>query len=334
MKTIILTMDYSSIKNIAEDIADVLRKSGEKVHISSQPFIPGQYDKLIIFVPFTPPILNQYLLLYSEFRGTKFFYTTADGVPNTIPVNPYLLNSVSFIPNSRFSAENLMSANIAVEVPVLHGINLRLVTEAEKIVPSLREKLARDFPDTLHVGMVSGTTKRKNIDLAVETFNTLNQKYPDLAKRVHFFVISHPDFLKMTVPSNVHFVSEFGKRSRVDVLAFYGSMDLTFMPSGCEGFGMPALESMAMGTPVVHQAIPPLIEFSSWQYNFMFPSSGVEEYYDKQHMQTWKIYRFNPDDVILQFARAIDADDLNERRAQLKELAKKYDVDLLYTRFL
>ncbi len=66
----------------------------------------------------------------------------------------------------------------------------------------------------------------------------------------------------------------------------------------------------------------------------MIPPANMEEYYDKQHMQTWKIYRFNPDDAILQIARAIDAGDLTERRQALKELAKKYDVNLLYSRFL
>jgi glycosyltransferase involved in cell wall biosynthesis len=334
MKTLVLTMDYSSIRNVAEDIAEVLRANGEKVHVLSQPFLVQNYDKLIIFVPFTPPLLNQYLSIYVSFRGKKFFYTTVDGVPNIIPVNPYLLREATFIPNSAFSAENLMKANVAVDIPVLHGINLRLVAEAEKMVSTLREKLNKDFPGALKIGMVTGTTKRKNVDLAIETFNVLNEKYPDLAKKVHFFVISHNDFLKQTVPANVHFVSEFGKRSRVDVLAFYGAMDLTFAPTGCEGFGMPILESMSMGTPVIHQAIPPLIEFSTWQYNFMIPPANVEEYYDKQHMQTWKIYRFNPDDVIFQIARAIDSDDLSERRAKLKEIAKKYDINLLYTRFL
>jgi glycosyltransferase involved in cell wall biosynthesis len=319
---------------VAEDIAEVLRANGEKVHLSSQPFIDGKYDKLIVFVPFVPSLLNQYLVAYSEFHGRKFFYTTVDGVPNTIPINPWLLREVTFIPNSNFSAENLMKINVSVDVPVLHGVNLRLVAEAEKIVPTLREKLSRDFPNSLHIGIVSGTTKRKNIDLALETFRLLNEQYPDIAKQVHFFVISHPDFLKAVVPANVHFVAEFGKRSRVDVLAFYGSMDLLFVPSGCEGFGMPVLESMAMGTPVIHQAIAPFIEFSSWQYNFMISPVGVEEYYDKTHMQTWRIYRFNPNDVVLQIARVLSANDLSERRQALKELAKKYDVNLLYTRFL
>ncbi len=333
MKTLILTMDYSSVHNIAEDITEVLRMNGEKVTLSSQPYLLGQYDKLIVFVPFVPPLLNQYLTIYREFHGKKFFYTTVDGVPNTIPVNPYLLQEVSFIPNSRFSAENLMKANIAVDIPVFHGINLHLIEEAEKMMPTLREKLNHDFPDTLKVGIVSGTTKRKNMDLAVEMFNTMNQQNPDLAKKVHFFVISHPDFQKMTVPANVHFVSEFGKRSRVDVLAFYGAMDLTFVPSGCEGFGMPVLESMAMGTPVIHQAIEPFVEFSSWQYNFMIPPASTEEYYDKTHMQTWKIYKFDPKDAILAIAHAIDVGDLSERHEALKELAKKYDINLLYSRF-
>ncbi len=334
MKTLVLTMDYSSIRNVSEDIAEVLRANGERVHVSTQPFIDGKYDKLVVFVPFVPSLLNQYLVAYSEFHGKKFFYTTVDGVPNLIPVNQWLLKEITFTPNSNFSAENLMKVNVEVDVPVLHGVNLRLVEEAEKIVPTLREKLSRDFPNALRVGLVSGTTKRKNIDLALETFRVLNESYPDLAKQVHFFVISHSDFLKAIVPANVHFVSEFGKRSRVDVLAFYGAMDLVFVPSGCEGFGMPVLESMSMGTPVIHQAMPPLTEFSSWQYNFMIPPVGVEEYYDKQHMQNWRIYRFNPNDVVLQIARILNANDLEERRAKLKEIAKKYDVNLLYTRFL
>ncbi len=334
MKTAILTMSYSSIKNVADDIATVLRENGERVQVFTTQTIVNDYDKLVIFIPFLPAELNPYLMTYHYFKGPKHFYITADGIPRTTAINPYLLKEITFIPNSQFSAQNLMTVDINVDVPVFHGVNLDLVERAEKIVPTLREKLDRDFPNALKIGVVTGTTKRKNIDLFVETANVLNQQYPDLAKKVHFFVISHEDFKKLTVPANVHFVSKFGTQSHENVLAFIGAMDLMFIPSGCEGFGLVLLEAMAMGTPTIHQAIAPFIEFTSWQYNFMIPSVSVEEYYDKDHMQTWKISRFNPHDAILAIAKAIDAGDLQERREKLKEIAKKYDIRLLYQRFL
>ncbi len=105
MKTTILTMNYSSIRNVSEDIAQVLRKNGEIVTISTNPYLIPQSDKLIVFMPFHPPSLNPYLYIFREFRGVKYFYTTCDGIPNLNIVNQYLLKDVVFIPNSKFSAE-------------------------------------------------------------------------------------------------------------------------------------------------------------------------------------------------------------------------------------
>ena len=74
MKTTILTMNYSSIRNIAEDIAQVLRKNDEIVTISTNPYLIPKSEKLIVFVPFHPPSLNPYLFTFHEFRGIKYFY--------------------------------------------------------------------------------------------------------------------------------------------------------------------------------------------------------------------------------------------------------------------
>ena len=90
-----------------------------------------------------------------------------------------------------------------------------------------------------------------------------------MAKKVHFFIISHKDFKDFEVPENVHFVSEFGLNPREYIFAFYSTMDFVIVPSGTEGFGLPVLESMAMGTPVIHQLMPPFDEFTSWQWNLL-----------------------------------------------------------------
>ncbi len=158
MKTAILTMPYSSIHNVAEDIATVLRENGEKVQIFTTLTSVDSYDKLVIFMPFIPPQLNPYLMAYYYFRGTKYFYTTVDGIPRITAINPYLLKETVFIPNSQFSAQNLMSENINVDVPVFHGVNLDLIMRAEQLVPALRQKLEHDFPNSMKIGVITGTT--------------------------------------------------------------------------------------------------------------------------------------------------------------------------------
>ncbi|CAC87303.1 hypothetical protein [Sulfolobus islandicus rod-shaped virus 2] len=334
MKTAILTMNYSSISNVSEDIAEVLRENGEIATITKNPFYIPKAEKLIVFIPFHPPSLNPYLYAYYQFQGKKYFYTTCDGIPNIEIVNKYLLQDVKFIPNSKFSAINLQEVGLQVDLPVFHGINFKIVENAEKLVPQLKEKLNKDFPGSIKFGIVSGLTKRKNMDLMLQVFNELNTKYPDIAKKIHFFIISHKQFTQYEVPANVHFVAEFGWNSREYIFAFYGAMDFVIVPSGTEGFGMPVLESMSMGTPVIHQLMPPLDEFTSWQWNLLIKSSKVEEYYDREHGQKWKIHKFDIEDMLNAIILATELEDREERSEKLKELAKKYDIRNLYTRFL
>ncbi|QJF12329.1 putative glycosyltransferase [Acidianus rod-shaped virus 3] len=333
-KTLILTMGYASVKNVAEDIATVVGNATVDVEPALYLQNINKFDKLIVFVPFVPSLLNNYLLVYNNFQGEKYFYTTADGVPLLNGVNEYIARNIKYIPNSQFSAENLKSANLDVDIPVFHGVNFDIVKKAEELVPKMREKLDHDFPDSVKIGIVSGMTRRKNIDLFVETTRFLNEKMSDIAKNIHFFVISHKDFQKLDVPQNVHFVAQFGYQSREKVFAFYGAMDYVFVPSGCEGFGLPVLEAMAMGTPVIHMAIPPFTEFTSWQWNFLFKDEDVERYYDKDHGQTWKIHRFTPETGALAISTAVMSVDREERSRRLRDLAKKYDIRFLYKRFL
>ncbi|QJF12358.1 putative glycosyltransferase [Metallosphaera rod-shaped virus 1] len=333
-RTLILTMGYASVKNVAEDIASVVGNSTIDVEPTLYLFNANKFDRLIVSVPFVPPLLNNYLLVYNYFQGEKYFYTTVDGKPIVQGMNEHLVRNIKYIPNSQFSAENLKSVDLDVDIPVFHGVNVDIVKKAEQLVPKLRQKLDLDFPDAVKIGVVTGMTKRKNVDLFVETTKYLNEKMPDIAKNVHFFVISHADFQKLEVPANVHFIARFGYQSREKIFAFYGAMDYIFVPSGCEGFGLPVLESMAMGTPVIHMAIPPFTEYTSWQWNFLFKDDDVMEYYDKDHGQIWKIHRFKPETGALAIATAVMATDREERSKRLKELAKKYDIKFLYKRFL
>ena len=155
-KTVILTMNYSSIRNISDDIAKVLRKNGEIVTISTNPYLIPQSDKLIIFMPFHPPSLNPYLYTFREFKGKKYFYTTCDGIPNLEIVNKYLLENITFIPNSKFTAKNLQEVGLQIDLPVFHGLNFEIVEKADKLAIQMKEKIDKDFPSSIKFGIVSG----------------------------------------------------------------------------------------------------------------------------------------------------------------------------------
>ena len=333
-KTLVLTYNYTSIRNVAEDIATVLRENGERVLVTTEPTLLPEADKLVVFVPFAPPLLSNYLYAYYIFKGEKYFYTTADGVPLIYGLNQYLLNQITFIPNSKFTARNLQEAGLSTDLPVFHGVDFSKIERARPLAEKLKQKLDRDFPNSVRFGVVTGTTKRKNVDLLVETFKVLNEQFPDEAKDIHFFVISHKSFKDLTVPANVHFVAEFGLNPHEYIFAFYQAMDYIVVPSGTEGFGLPVLEAMACGTPVIHQLIPPFDEFTSWQYNFLVQPKNVEEYIDKDRAQKWRIYRFDPLDMAFAIISAKNSQDREERSEKLKEIARAYDIRILYKRFV
>jgi glycosyltransferase involved in cell wall biosynthesis len=124
--------------------------------------------------------------------------------------------------------------------------------------PALAE---RKRPWLLYVG---SELPRKNITTLLQAVARLKQRYPDLA------------LLKVGAAGSEQFraqtLSEIRARgleqsvvlldrvSNDDLARFYAAADLFIQPSLLEGFGLPPLEAMACGTPVVCSDIPALRE--------------------------------------------------------------------------
>lgn len=93
-----------------------------------------------------------------------------------------------------------------------------------------------------------GLHHRKNADLVLAAWPRLAELFPDL----QLVVVNHsdPDYAARA-QSLAGSVRLAGFVSDEELCALYNSASLVWFPSRYEGFGMPVLEAMACGTPVV-----------------------------------------------------------------------------------
>jgi glycosyltransferase involved in cell wall biosynthesis len=109
----------------------------------------------------------------------------------------------------------------------------------------------------LHVG---STIKRKRIDVLLRTFAGVLEKYPQarLLRIGGPFTSSQRTLIKSLKLENA--IISLPYLEREVVAAVYRQAALALQPSDGEGFGLPVIESMACGTPVVASDLPVLRE--------------------------------------------------------------------------
>jgi glycosyltransferase involved in cell wall biosynthesis len=114
-------------------------------------------------------------------------------------------------------------------------------------------------PYMLYVGAL---TRRKNIETALKAFAQVCAAFPDM-----LFVLAGPQSWQATpiaslvqqlgIAEHIHLT---GPLTDDDLPALYNGADLFVFPSLYEGFGLPVLEAMACGTPVITSNVSSLPE--------------------------------------------------------------------------
>ncbi|MCS6860146.1 MAG: glycosyltransferase family 4 protein [Abditibacteriales bacterium] len=187
-------------------------------------------------------------------------------LPETFPLKDRLLLNF-FIPLSASSAAKVitLSASSKRDLIERYGIapekivitpcgvdeTMRRVEDPQVVAAVLR-RYGITPPFILSVGLLQ---PRKNLPRVVDAFARLHERRPDLpqrlvvAGRVGWGVESLRERVRARrLEDAVHFV---GYVADEDLPALYSAADLFVYPSLYEGFGLPPLEAMACGTPVV-----------------------------------------------------------------------------------
>jgi glycosyltransferase involved in cell wall biosynthesis len=140
-----------------------------------------------------------------------------------------------------------------------HGLEPKFSVKPEAQDHGLKShyRLPKNF--ALFVGTLE---PRKNLQAVIEVISTYRQKTKD---DLHLVLVgkatsySQQLFKKLT-PNQKLFIHELGYVKNQDRPAFYRLAKVTLFPSLYEGFGLPIIESMASGTPVITSNISSMPE--------------------------------------------------------------------------
>jgi len=280
------TYDYNLIKNLNEFNEcrfslmlyenDILFPSIDKIIISN-PFY--KISKLYLWHPYLSIILNSknYNLdiIHSLNQGPAFFklkkqkyiITIHDILPIVFPrMRPFNIFLIykSLLPRTLKNAHKTIAVSISTKQDLMKYFNvpedkIRVIYEAadEKFKPlnndkvnEVKKKYHLNFSFILYVG---GLAAHKNISILIKSFYKIKNK-----GITHKLIIAGTKrwkykeifeiITKLNLQNDVIFTGYFPEE---DLPALYNAADLFVYPSLYEGFGLPPLEAMACGTPVI-----------------------------------------------------------------------------------
>ena len=126
-------------------------------------------------------------------------------------------------------------------------------SKADRALERLLGPKGSDTVELLHVG---STIPRKRIDILLRVFALVRKTYPT-AKLIRVgreFTNEQRELVQELNLENA--IRAFPRLSPAEIAPFYRRASLTLLTSDREGFGLPIIESMACGTPVVCSDIP------------------------------------------------------------------------------
>ncbi len=149
------------------------------------------------------------------------------------------------------------SSRVSV-VPLAVRDTFQPVTEA-RVLDGFRKRHALTKPYILYVG---NTKPHKNIPIILQAFKDIleMERNIDLAFVGESVLVNEQlrrEIMTLDILNNIH---DLGRLPVREVVAAYAAAEMFVFPSEYEGFGLPVLEAMASGTPVIISDAGPLLE--------------------------------------------------------------------------
>lgn len=338
-KVLVNSLRASSMENQAELVKKVLTSWGYEpidtnfvnVFDVRKPDVGGVLWMQLFAIDF----LTSQIPAYREAKIPKAMYVTIEGVPHRSAVIHSSLTGAEYVAVSDFVAKMLMRVGVRVKAAVHHAIDMDLARKAVDLSDRVRKLFEERFKGKVTITLVARNDPRKGFDALAEALRILRGKG---VKDFVLVVKSDPSAKDVLKGENVFFTNWFGSTTYLETLALMAGSDYTVFPTYCEGFGLPVLESMAVGTPVIHTWCPPLTEFSSTEFNFVYEFDDLK-LVQNIHRQYWVFHVYNPEYLAEMIELAIDTklnnlETYEDYCAKAMEHASKWDYRSVYPNLL
>jgi len=264
-------------------------------------------------------------------------YVTIEGIPTKANFLHTNAHRCEFVTVSNFVRECLENVGLRVSRVVHHAIDWE---QCGKIINKnqwQKSELERIANDKVKFIVVARDDPRKNLKGLADAMEILNNKgYKD--RYVVFLITDDSAKAKFSNIPNAVILRNFGGAPYELILGYISASNYLIQPSYCEGFGLPILEANACGVPAIHTDAPPMNEFSSEEFNFLF------NYIEKQPVkanpyQYWIFHLFTPRMLAEMMAYAIDIyenkkDEYEEYRIKAREHTREWDYKKKYIELL
>jgi len=335
----IITSDRSvSLQTVSNHIKEVLEKNGivdVKMILSpvANPVLYKDVSTAIIVMTFDPAWVIPYCYLYHSlrYRGKQvFFYATVEGRVKPPHGAEWIHRELSFIANSEYTRQKLSESGYRVEDIIYHGVNVKEIQSFKWKAQQLKEQLGIGDNEFI-IGYIAGGYLRKGHDLFAEVIRIVEEKDPS----IRFVVLTDKrgsEYYRKTQRAII--LPDFGKLSKGDVYGLYHMFDLYVQASLSEGFGLPVLEALAAGKPVVHPDYKPLSEITTEETSFRVEVVSVD-YKREVGAILYELHYYNPMEMAETILYA--KDEVLKNRSDYKKKcikrAKAFDYLKTYNKF-
>lgn len=336
----IITSDRSvSLQRVANDIALTLKEGGVKnvriiLSANADPRLYKDIDMAITVMTFDPAWVIPYLFLARSLKvkgKISLFYTTIEGRVKRVHGDEWVYRDLSFIANSRYTKSKLEEVGAKVDAVIYHGINTAGIKAFNWKARELRAKLGLKDDDFV-VGYIAGGYMRKGHDVYAEVIKQVLSKDPSIK-----FVIltdgkgsTHYKGIDKAIV-----IPEFGKLSKDIIYGLYHMFDLYAQPSLSEGFGLPVLEALSAGKPVVHADYEPLSEITTPDTSFRVKVIDVI-YKRELGAIEYELHYYDPREFaeVILYAKDYVMKNRDELKHRCEERAKQFDSRKTYKAFV
>jgi glycosyltransferase involved in cell wall biosynthesis len=283
-----------SLRKVTMDIADVLRENGFSViepmlYPDAVRFQQLHFQATYIVMAFDTIWATPFFYLgyRAKADGKRYvWYATVEGKVLRSPHEDWVFRELEFVAVSKYVARKLAEAGARVKAIVYHGVDTQEAFIYSAWGPKMRQSLGFSENDFV-VGYLAGAYTRKGHEIFAEVIKLVAQRDPT----IKFVIVTQPQAQQAYASApNTLVLTSFGEKGKEWIWGFYSALDLYAHPALAEGFGLPVLEALACGKPVVHANYEPLSEITTPETSFRVPVVDVQYAHDAMHLRTGILY--------------------------------------------